>query len=256
MQERKFEIVGAALCRTGTLSLKRALDTLGYQTYHMEDVMEHPDDAKLWIGLNSGKMSGKQVTNVLVNRNFNASVDAPGALFWEQLYESNPHAKVILTLRNFDKWYESVSETIHTGLSQQPLFFKLLLKIPFGKFSQINKPRQMVAEIIFGPKGFYKGKFEDKEFVRNLFNQYIENVKQKVPKDQLLVYEITQGWEPLCKFLDKPIPNEPFPRVNDREAFQAKVKSRRDLFRQSLMGFLFVCFVLFIGIKIIYSNFR
>jgi len=253
MQERKFEIVGAALCRTGTLSLKRALDTLGYQTYHMIDVLENPDDAHLWLGLHSGKMNGQQVTDNLVHRNYNASVDAPGALFWEQLYEANPDAKVILTIRNFDKWYESVRETVYVaGNTMQPFYLKCLSRLPFGKINKMGNLRHMVKEIAFSPKGFYKGKFEDKEYVRNLYNQYVQNVKEKVPSNQLLVYEITQGWEPLCQFLNKPIPHEPFPKVNDREAFTARLASTKQSFRLVLIGLILTFLLFFIGIKTIY----
>jgi len=170
-------------------------------------------------------------------------VDAPGAVFWEQLYEANPDAKVILTYRNFDKWYESASQTIY--VAKQPFYMRWISKLPFGPMAKFGDVNHMIQEINWGPKGFFEGKFEDKEYVRGLYIRYFENVKRKVPQNKLLVYEITQGWKPLCEFLKKPIPSDAFPRVNDRATFIEGGASAKSSV-QPIMRMLMVLVVLLI----------
>lgn len=108
-----------------------------------------------------------------------------------------PDAKVVLTVRDPEKWYTSVLNTIYT------------IRVPDS-----NDPVLKLADDLIW-NGVFKGKFEDKEAAIKIFNEHIEQVKQHVPEDRLLVFSVKDGWEPLCKFLDVPIPETPFPRIND-----------------------------------------
>jgi hypothetical protein len=125
---------------------------------------------------------------------------------------------VLLSVRDPEKWYESVSSTIYQ-VSQRsrspfaPLFLLLMRLVRPGVASMIP----MINRLIW--QGTFQRRFEDKEYAISVFNQHNEEVKQYVPPEKLLVYSVKEGWEPLCAFLGVPVPDMPFPHLNDRENF-------------------------------------
>jgi len=251
------EIVGAALGRTGTLSLKSALDKLGYKTYHMAEVISNPStDIPLWLGIHRGTLSAKEVDDALIAKGYNAGVDFPGAPYWKEFFALHPNAKVILTVRDPEKWYESNLESIYQLVDKRPpRFIRWVASSPLWALGD------MVQETIWD--GFYEGKFKDKEYAINKFNNYINEVKSTVPKEQLLIFDIKDGWGPLCKFLDKPVPQGPFPFVNDRGSFNANIaKHKKDALKEAArfatLTAVTICGLLYIGINLLpklkYSN--
>jgi hypothetical protein len=208
-----IQVIGAGFGRTGTLSLKKALEELGFgPCYHMEEVFFNPWRVRGWLQA----CQGKPVDWDRMLRGYRATVDWPGATFYRQLVEHYPQAKVILTVRDPHGWYASAYDTIYSVMQRFPLndSGRLLPVIPWLT--------TMLNCNIW--EGTFHGRFEDRAYAIQIYQQHIETVQRTVPPERLLVYEVRQGWEPLCGFLEVPVPvGRPFPRVNDRSAFQRRV---------------------------------
>lgn len=212
-----IKIIGAGLPRTGTNTLKDCLEKLGYhKTYHMKELLVHPENLHYWKTL---KETGTTQWDELYN-GYQATVDFPCYPWYKEHMKRYPDAKVILTTRPFDKWYTSVYSTIwQAGPQTLPQKLGMMLKL-------ITNPRlrsvigcvKLSKAMIFGST--FEGKFQDKVEAEKLFNKHHEDVKAYVPSDKLLIFEASEGWEPLCKFLGVPVPNEPFPHLNKKENFK------------------------------------
>jgi Sulfotransferase domain len=197
-----LEIIGARYGRTGTLSLKSALERLGFgPCYHAVEFMRHPEHQARWEAAFHGNPEWEQVF-----AGYRSTVDFPGAAFWRELADAYPQAKVILTVRDPEEWYASMRETFlaAAGPDGQP-------PIPGasdGTFGGARGWSQMMADL------------QDEPTAIANFKQHIEGVQSYVPSHRLLVYEVREGWQPLCDFLEVRVPDEPFPRLNDSEAFK------------------------------------
>jgi hypothetical protein len=215
MTEKKdsIQVIGAGCCRTGTASLKKALEILGYDPcYHMLEVMEnHHFD--FWKKVVQKKTHDFDEAFVTETKTYKASCDFPSSLFWKEQLVRYPDAKVILTRRDPEKWYKSMTETVFTVM-------------PTGPFSLLGV--RVFNFVGFGPMldevmtHFLHDNWE-KESILASFNDHNASVIAECPADKLLVYEAGQGWEPICTFLGKPIPDVPYPNVNDTAAFQKRV---------------------------------
>ena len=131
--------------------------------------------------------------------------------FWGELLDHYPDAKVILTVRDPECWYQSVASTIY------PVFMRPLETDDPAMAVQ----RKMALKLIFNNR--FTGALKI-EYMLALYERYNEEVKQAVPSEGLLLYEIAEGWEPLCRFLDRAIPDGPFPRVNSTDEFRGRFK--------------------------------
>jgi hypothetical protein len=216
-----IKVIGAGFPRTGTNSLKRSLEMLGVsKCYHMKELLTHPDQLPLWLRLED---TGTTDWDTLYN-GFQGSVDFPCYPFYQQHLEKYPEAKVILTIRDFDSWYKSVTSTIWTA-GPQNLGQKLAM---MGRMLTDSRVKKVIGCIKFVKRMIwqkeFKGRFEDVAFVKEVFNQHIEKVKSNVPSDQLLVYDVREGWGPLCQFLGVPEPAEPLPHLNKRENFKTMLQ--------------------------------
>ena len=199
-----LEIIGAGFGRTGTLSLKFALERLGYLScYHMIEVIKRPDHARVW----SRAHWGESVDWESLFDGFHATVDWPACNLWRELLASFPNAKVILSLRDADRWYESVMATIY------PMTQHGLQSDDEPARKQSEWTNRIIWDRVFG------GRMDDREHVKSVFEQHNAAVVNEVPAENLLVYTPGDGWEPLCRFLGVEIPEEPYPRVNSREEF-------------------------------------
>jgi len=248
-----LEVVGAGFGRTGTLSLKTALDILGYKTYHMVEVFEngskHYDtwmdfqrrggggplspEERAWFkaqfaARDSAAACPFATANVnwdaiLSKSKYTATVDWPACEAYAVLLQKNPNAKVILSVRPFDRWLQSVRSTIY-GMGW-------LAKHPFwGTLGRLNpltrKAFQMTTDLIwdarFNGMDLYDPKNE--AAIEAIFNAHVDEVKDVVPSDRLLVYHVREGWGPLCAFLGKPVPDVPFPNVNSTDEFRRNMR--------------------------------
>jgi len=212
-----IKIIGAGFPRTGTTTLKRSLEILGYsKTYHMKELLVNPDKLPLWLKLEE---TGETDWDKLYE-GYMATVDFPSYPWYIEHMNHYPEAKVILTVRDFEAWHKSAHSTIYQAGPQNfsekiQMLFRILTNPRLAKVVNCIKfvKRQFWAKQ-------FEGRFLDKEFAEKIWFEHIEEVKAKVPADRLLVYDVRDGWEPLCTFLGKPVPSEPLPHLNKKENFK------------------------------------
>ena len=216
-----IKIIGAGFPRTGTTTLKKALETLGYKdTYHFKDLIASPKKLKHWKELEE---NGSTNFDELF-QGFQASVDFPGYPYYKILMEKYPEAKVILTKRDVDKWYESTLKTVwkagpQTVLAKMVLLTKMIFNTSLrDTFKCIKFMRNTYL------KKQFDNNFASKENAKKVFFKHIEDVKKHVPENKLLIYDVSEGWQPLCNFLELPVPEEDFPHLNKKEDFHEMVK--------------------------------
>ncbi len=216
-----MKIIGAGFPRTGTNTLKQALEIVGIsKAYHFKDLMLDPDNLHYWKTLSeTGTMNWDEIYD-----GYEASVDFPCYPWYKEHMEQYPDAKVILTVRPFEKWYESVQNTIWVAGPQSVTEkIKMLVQLPF------NPHLRKVVKCIKFVKGYlwevqFQGKFLDRDFVEETWCQHIEEVKATVPKEKLLVYNVKDGWGPLCEFLGVPEPEQEFPHLNKSGNFRGMMQ--------------------------------
>lgn len=212
-----LQAIGAGLGRTGTTALKTALEELGLgPCHHMYEVIQHPEQAPFW----ERAARGEPVDWEEVFANYRSSCDWPSCAFYKQLAERYPSAKVILTLRDPHAWYRSVCNTILPSM-KGPIF------TPDGK--RVGPPGDF-APLLIGEKTF--GMRFDEQHMIAVFDRHNEEVKRTIPAERLLVFEAAQGWGPLCRFLDLPIPQTSFPLVNTTEHFKDRVAAREQVMKE------------------------
>ncbi|NHE56286.1 sulfotransferase family protein [Cyclobacterium plantarum] len=212
-----IKIIGAGFPRTGTTTLKGSLESLGFKhVYHMKELLVNPNMLHYWQTLaETGDTDWESLY-----QGYDATVDFPGYPWYKEHMKKYPDAKVILTVRDFEAWYKSVDSTVFRAGPQTPAEkIKMMGKLLFSA-----RARKVVKCIKFFKKIFFanklQGKFEEKEFARKTWEDHIANVKATVPKDKLLVYDVRDGWGPLCRFLGVPEPAEPLPHLNKKENFK------------------------------------
>jgi hypothetical protein len=208
-----IQIIGAGLCRTGTRSLKDALEELGFaKCYHMCEVFARMDDTRTW----EAAARGEPVDWDRLFAGYRATVDVPSCLFYLELLKKYPEAKVILTVRDPERWYDSAHQTIYFAQNDA-----------FPRWAVALNPRMRVfrrMNVRLWDR-LFRDRFEERAFAIDVFNRHNEQVRRDVPADRLLVYEISQGWGPLCAFLEVPVPEgKPFPRLNDAAKFRARIE--------------------------------
>lgn len=212
-----IKIIGAGFPRTGTTTLKRSLETLGFKrSYHMKELLVNPQMLHFWKTLDE---TGSTDWDALY-ANYDATVDFPCYPWYKEHMERYPEAKVILTVRDFDSWHKSVTNTVLTAGPQTPgEKIKMM-----GKLLTSSRARNVVSVIKFFKNKFFvrefEGRFSDKAYAESKWNAHLEEVKKVVPKEKLLIYDVRDGWKPLCEFLGVPEPSEPLPHLNKKENFK------------------------------------
>ncbi len=195
-----LEIIGAGLGRTGTMSMKAALETLGWRCHHMVEMFQHQERTPHL----EDALAGRPVDWEALFEGYTAMVDYPGALFWEPLMHAYPTAKVLLTTRDADAWYDSVYATIYPSSG-------IVRDTPIHRFA-----RKAVWE------GQFQGRFEDRAFATQVFLDWNQRVRDTVPADRLIEVVVGAGWGPLCAGLGIDEPAVSYPRTNSREEFNAR----------------------------------
>jgi hypothetical protein len=195
-----LKVIGAGLGRTGTLSLKVALEQLGFgPCYHMAEVLMALDTAPdLWIRAGEGRPDWERHLPGI-----SSTVDYPACIFWKELADYYPDAKVLLSVRDPQSWFESTQASIFGPMME------LLRQTPAGPSSIASCS---ISSAIASTT---------RDFMIDHFNRHTEAVVSAIPPHRLLVYEAKQGWGPLCAFLGVPVPDAPFPRINSREEMAA-----------------------------------
>jgi hypothetical protein len=200
-----LQVVGAGLGRTGTHSLKAALEQLlGEPCYHMMEVFGRPDDIPVWLAAVNGDMPD---WNTFL-ADYRAAVDWPASAFWRELVEANPDAVVLLSSRDADSWWKSATNTI--------------FQITQREAADPAMKAQMEMAIDMLSKRFTP-KWQDETAAKAAYEQHNADVRASVPADRLIDYRPGDGWAPICEKLGLPIPSEPFPHLNTTDEFRAMV---------------------------------
>jgi hypothetical protein len=209
-----LKVIGAGFGRTGTRSLKVALEELGFgRCYHMIEVMKNPDHFKYWAEIMEG---GKADWEALFN-GYQAATDWPVATYYRDLMAVYPDAKIILTVRDPESWHVSIMNTLYQISRRFNKFTRIIPSV----HQFLNAMEKAIWE------GVFHNKVEDKAHAVKVFKDHIEEVKRMVPKERLLIFEARHGWEPLCAFLDVPVPvNKPYPHENDGRTIRQILKYR------------------------------
>ncbi|GHF17681.1 sulfotransferase family protein [Kordiimonas sediminis] len=200
-----LKIIGAGFGRTGTMSMKLALEQLGFgPCHHMEEVLQNREKhLPLW----HDAAFGKPVDWNKAYAGYRSAVDWPTAAYWPTLADHFPDAKILLTTRSAESWVKSIKATIFQTLENPPPNPDPY-DIMFG--AMIEK---MIKETTFG------GDITNDDHLMQVFNANVAAVQASFPGDRLLVYTIGDGWEPLCAWLGVPVPDTPYPRTNNKEEF-------------------------------------
>lgn len=210
-----LKVIGAGLGRTGTFTLKTALEMLGFgPCHHMVEVL---GDAERQVPLWNRAVEGGPIDWDEVFAGYNATVDWPGCHFYAELADYYPDAKVILSKRDPERWYESMNETILKSMQQMGL--------AEGSVPD-DHPMRFGGVII--PQKTFNFDFS-RDNVIAAFERHVAGVRATIPAERLLEFEASQGWEPLCAFLGVPVPDDPFPRTNSREEFWQHVEKAREV---------------------------
>jgi hypothetical protein len=225
-----LRVIGAGLGRTGTLSLHAALERLGFAPCeHMTNSFAHPERFALWLEAARRKRAGEPIDWRPLFSGYRATVDWPGVYFWRELIAAHPEARVILTVRDPGRWYDSARATIYAAT--QARTETAAARVLYGLLGWAN-PRaghgfRTVQETVWD--GTMAGRFEDRDQAIRIFEEHNRDVVATVPPERLLVFDVKEGWEPLCAFLGVPVPaGEPFPHVNDAADFSRR---QRDQYR-------------------------
>jgi hypothetical protein len=213
-----MKLIGAGLPRTGTLSQKVALEMLGLAPcYHMVNVLGNLDEAEHWRRALDGQAPWDQVFD-----GFQATVDWPGSFFYRELLDYYPDAKVLLSIRDPEGWVKSMRTTIW-GL----FYDDVLMRDLSGARGRVDPKWRSYIEMMEGmweQSGLIdNGADTTSESMQAAFERFNQEAQDTVPANRLLVWSAGDGWEPLCEFLELPVPDTPFPCLNDGAEFAGRI---------------------------------
>ncbi|MBP1887414.1 sulfotransferase family protein [Sinorhizobium mexicanum] len=195
-----LDIIGAGFGRTGTHSLKLALEQIGFgPCHHMSEVGRSPEQKALWRAAGKGQLPDWDEAYA----GYRSAVDWPTAHFWRELSAYYPDAKVILTVRDPEAWHRSVMHTI--GPMSDPA---------------TNDPASFGVAVV--GQTVFDGRIGDRDHAISVYQAHNAEVRKALPAGRLLTYEISGGWEPLCSFLGVPVPSQPFPHSNSTAEFRSQ----------------------------------
>ena len=198
-----LKVVGAGVGRTGTHSLKLALERLlGAPCYHMVEVFGHPEHVPTW----HAAARGEAVDWEGLMTGYAAAVDWPASAFWPELSAAFPEALIVLSVRDAEAWWRSTQNTIFSGIERPA-----------------DAERQAWYEMVMA---MFDARFtlelQNREKCVSAFERHNADVLNRASADRLLVWQASDGWEPLCNALGLPVPAEPFPLTNTTEEFRAR----------------------------------
>ena len=218
-KEEGLVVIGAGLPRTGTLSTRMALQhLLRAPCYHGSvPVVEQVDHLQPWVEMfQAGKLEPETAKRLL--NGCKAGVDWPVFCWYQELAQLFPEAKILLTVREPHAWFRSqkwLNDAIYTMVAETPFswFFSL---IGLGSFTATMRAKHLIQHGIAGKRN--RALLAGEEASVKFYEEHVEEVKASVPSEKLLVFSVKEGWQPLCTFLGLPVPEIPFPTVNDRKA--------------------------------------
>ncbi|KAI1264940.1 efflux pump antibiotic resistance protein [Xylariaceae sp. FL1019] len=218
-----MEVLSLGFSRTGTSTMQTALKILGMPTYHAFELYDHVDHCADWNKALDAKFFGQgkpflraEWDNLLAD--YGAVTDVPAIVFSEELIAAYPEAKVVLVERDIDKWYKSFDENVIRHLYD--FVGNLVSKLDRWFLGPPVSVHHRWA------RGWMRAgtQAEMQQNAKEHYRKHYENVRMCTPSSRLLEYKLGTGWEPLCEFLGKPVPDVPFPHVNESQAMEAKIQ--------------------------------
>ncbi len=201
-----LKVIGSGYGRTGTMSLKLALEQIGLgPCYHMVEVFKNPAAPDMWSAAADDLPNADWGT---IFAGYNSTVDWPNATYYQELAAAYPDAKIVHTERDAEDWFASTPATIFADRGP------LDLDAPF--------PR-MLSKVI---APLFGGQMRDKDRLISVYNAHNAKVRETIPPERLLIYHVSDGWGPLCDFLGVSVPEGETPKVNSREEFGAEIGGR------------------------------
>lgn len=197
-------VIGAGLGRTGTLSLKVALEQLGFgPCHHMDDVFSSPERLRTWAAIAAGNPADWPG----VFAGYQSTIDWPSTNYWRELADAFPQAKILLSVRPPERWWSSFESTIR----------KLIDSRDKASSDHIANVLEYAHTII--NQHTFGGDTIDKSSALEVFDRRIKEVTATIPAERLLVFDVAHGWEPLCEFVGQAVPDADFPHVNNEDEF-------------------------------------
>lgn len=249
-EHQHFQVIGSGFGRTGTNSLKLALEILyGTPCYHMielevEDkipqrsyVIENEKKytythSEAWLSVAMNGIESVNIKHML--RNYSSAIDFPASAHYKDLMKVYPGAKIILTVRDdANRWYDSACATIYSP--QSNWYLRVV------RFLTVTRERihfKMVQKCFWQNPKVFDGKFHDKEVALQIYHDWVNDCKNVVDRDRLLIFNVKEGWGPLCEFLGLPIPIDiDFPSSNNTQSFNEKMKKTSKTQANGVMKF-------------------
>ncbi len=216
-----LKVFGTGQGRTGTTSLKLALEHLGFgKCYHMFELMAHPEQIVYF----EKAERGEKVDWDKLFEGYQSACDMPVIRYYQDILKRYPDAKLIHTTRDPDSWYKSMMSTIFWALNPSiGRKLNMMIRLPFSK--TLRKRLRILKYNGKMVKSFFGDDLHNKAKVLEHFNHYNQQVLASIPADKILIYDVKTGWEPLCKYLGVPVPSIPFPKSNTKDEFIYKVKN-------------------------------
>jgi hypothetical protein len=222
-----LKVIGAGLPRTGTTSMKAALERLGFgPCYHTFEVMRRPELAERWLPV----CCGRPVDWDRTFDGFRSSQDWPASFFWRELAETYPEAKVVLTVREPHSWYVSfrMLGSINPGGPMREDEAPEAIRPVLAAMERLRPLFERIGRSIFGEDWRFGEKMPDEKRAVEAYHRYVGAVRATIPAERLLVFDVRQGWGPLCGFLGvEPPPDDPFPHLNDAESIRRMFERMR-----------------------------
>jgi Sulfotransferase domain len=200
----QLQVVGAGVGRTGTHSLKLALEQLlGGSCHHMIEIMNDPSQVPAW----TDAIEGRPVDWSAMLAAYNAIVDWPGGAFWRELSAANPDALVLLSVRDPESWYRSATNTIFLSFD----------RVPPELQPWMNTMRKLLRDR-------FSDELDNETAMIDAFERHNAAVRAEVPPARLLEWTVTDGWAPICERLGLAVPDDPFPVTNTTEEFRSRFR--------------------------------
>jgi hypothetical protein len=202
-----LQVIGVGMHRTGSMSVKAALERVGFgPCYHGMEALRRSTDGDHWL---TAYEANGEVDWSVIFEGYRATLDWPTIYLWEQLASAYPDAKILLTDRDPERWWDSHAQMFRRGTE-----FGRELSDEQRQWAEESGFARMQTALGTALTATFDGRVDDKAHCLRVFEQHYERVRRTVPAERLLVYRVQEGWEPLCRFLGVDVPDEPFPRVN------------------------------------------
>jgi len=240
----EVKVICVGQSRTGTSSLKAALSILlPGVTYHGMDFLNeinNKDSHDFWTAMRDGKASKKMIRSYFRSRHCVAVCDVPSILHWEKIHEAFPSAKIILTSRDPAQWYRSINTTL-TPLAQMVNRWSWMMKVMCFVFYQRTSQIDLLKLLL---DQFTRVELLEEDTATKFIKDWNDEIVQKC-NNNVLTFNVADGWEPLCQYLDCSVPQSPFPRLNDSAALVRHRKYLAFLIFLSFVALFFLLFLLF-----------